>query len=203
MRVDEGLELGDGVVEDVVDDVVHLQAPGRAALLVPFAEACLDPLLCTQNPSCAFAAPDVASIAAQQFFRCTLPTSSGQDFALATNGQSYCASSVLVETPPDLRCINPRIAFPPGSPVTVEPDPATVHCRVTLPAGMLQPADEHHVLLLDAADGTTTSQPADSSSFNAAKPMLGRARSTRQVTKRPTFMGSLWGQTPLKLIAMP
>jgi hypothetical protein len=34
--------------------------------------------------------------------------------------------------------------------------------------------------------GTTTSQPAVSSSFIAAKPMRGRIRSTRQVTNRPT-----------------
>jgi hypothetical protein len=32
--------------------------------------------------------------------------------------------------------------------------------------------------------GTITSQPAVSSSFRAAKPMLGRIRSTRQVTNR-------------------
>src|SRR5690606_5548134 len=36
--------------------------------------------------------------------------------------------------------------------------------------------------------GTTTSQPAASSKRNAAKPMRGRMRSTRQVTNKPTFM---------------
>ena len=37
-----------------------------------------------------------------------------------------------------------------------------------------------------SATGTTTLQPASSSSFTAAKPTLGRIRSTRQVTNRPT-----------------
>src|SRR5262245_54109651 len=36
------------------------------------------------------------------------------------------------------------------------------------------------------ASGTSTAQPASSRSLTAAKPTLGRMRSTRQVTKRPT-----------------
>ena len=37
--------------------------------------------------------------------------------------------------------------------------------------------------------GASTRQPASSSSLAAARPTLGRKRSTRQVTKSPTRMG--------------
>ena len=51
--------------------------------------------------------------------------------------------------------------------------------------------------------GTITLQPASSSSFTAAKPTLGRNRSTRQVTNRPTRIGGFTASVTGSSFAVP
>src|SRR6185437_4376705 len=78
-----------------------------------------------------------------------------------------------------------------------EPDGATTYsngsnasmtCRAKSAACLSAP-EFHAGCPQQVCTGTSTSQPACSSSLTAEKPTLGRTRSTRQVTNNATFGG--------------